>query len=92
MKLKKNIRRSQRRKNLMREGRRYSNMGAERLDEEVIFYLDLKEEMQFPQAGKGEGDAFFQTRSYLPRQGHRGFDTVPQDRYNALYPGLGMNQ
>ena len=47
MKLKKNIRRSQRRKNLMREGRRYSNMGAERLDEEVIFYLDLKEEMQF---------------------------------------------
>ena len=92
MKLKKNIRRSQRRKNLMREGRRYSNMGAERLDEEVIFYLDLKEEMQFPQAGKGEGDAFFQTRSYLPRQDHRGFDMVPQDRYNALYPGLGMNQ
>lgn len=43
----------------------YSSMGAKRLDEEVIFYLDLKEEMQFPQAGKGEGDAFFQTRSYL---------------------------
>ena len=43
----------------------YSNMGAKRLDEEVIFYLDLKEEMQCPQAGKGEGDAFFQTRSYL---------------------------
>ena len=43
----------------------YSNMGAKRLDEEVIFYIDLKEEMQFPQAGKGEGDAFFQTRSYL---------------------------
>ena len=40
-------------------------MGAKRLDEEVIFYLDLKEEMQCPQAGKGEGDAFFQTRSYL---------------------------
>ena len=67
-------------------------MGAERLDEEVSFYLDLKEEMQFLQAGKGEGDAFFQTRSNLPRQGHRSFDTVPQHKYNALYPGLGINQ
>lgn len=67
-------------------------MGAERLDEEVIFYLDLKEEMQFAQAEKGEGDAFFQTGSYIPRQGHRGFATGPQHRYNALYPGRGMNQ
>lgn len=44
MKLKKKgVRKSQ--EELSERRRGYSNMGAERLDEEVSFYLDLKEEM-----------------------------------------------